>query len=62
VDIKEIRLLDIDQLNSSITGLEKELLQLRFQVFNNQLKDNQLICKKKKLVARMNTIISEKRK
>lgn len=62
MDIKEIRLLDLDQLNTSITGLEKELLQLRFHAFNNQLKDNQIISRKRKLIARINTVISEKRK
>ena len=59
MQINDIRQLTAVEINEKITTLKRDLLNLRFQQTHQQLANNQEINKKKKLIARLNTVLNE---
>ncbi|BED92728.1 MAG: 50S ribosomal protein L29 [Candidatus Paraimprobicoccus trichonymphae] len=60
-NISEFRKLDIENLAQEISNYKSELFNLRFQMSTNQLKNPMRIKAVKKIVARISTIISERK-
>jgi ribosomal protein L29 len=60
VKIEDIRALDMAVLRDKEREAKEELQRLRFQAGFGQLKENDVIRKKRKLIARIKTIIKEK--
>ncbi|MCF7926401.1 MAG: 50S ribosomal protein L29 [Candidatus Izimaplasma sp.] len=58
----EIREMDTTKLKEEIKALKGELFDLRFQQATGQLENTARIGKVKKAIARMKTIINERRK
>ena len=58
---EEIRNKTIDQLKTELLGLYKEAFNLRFQKSSGQLENTSRIFKVRKLIAKIKTIIREKR-
>ena len=56
---KEIRELDLSELNKKLADLKDELYKLRFQLAINQLENPMRIVAVKKDIARVKTIIRE---
>ncbi len=56
---KEIREMNVDEMNRKITDLKEELFNLRFQQGSGQLENPTLIGKKRRDIARLETIIRE---
>ena len=59
--IEEIRNKTIDQLKTELLNLYKEAFNLRFQKSSGQLENTSRIFKVRKLIAKIKTIIREKR-
>ena len=59
--INEIRDLGTEELENQILDLKKELFNLRFQHATNQLDNPQRIVEVKKTIARIKTVIRERR-
>ena len=57
----EIRALSIDQLNEKLKELKTELFNLRFQLAINQLENTNRITEVKRDIARVMTILQEKK-
>ena len=57
----EIRELSIDQLDTQVKELKQELFNLKFQKTLGQLQNTTKIKKVKRDIARMKTIITEKK-
>jgi large subunit ribosomal protein L29 len=60
MNIKEIRELNIAELNEKLGKLKEELFNLRFQLAINQLDNPMRITAVKKDIARIKTVIREK--
>ena len=60
MNAKEIRELNIAELNEKLGKLKEELFNLRFQLAINQLENPMRIVAVKKDIARVQTIIREK--
>lgn len=58
---EEIRNKTIDQLKTELLSLYKEAFNLRFQKSSGQLENTSRIFKVRKLIAKIKTIIREKR-
>ena len=58
--IKDIRDLGIEELETQILDLKKELFNLRFQHATNQLDNPLRIAEVKKTIARIKTVIRER--
>ena len=58
---EEIRNKTIDQLKTGLLNLYKEAFNLRFQKSSGQLENTSRIFKVRKLIAKIKTIIREKR-
>ncbi len=58
---KEIRNLKTEEIEAKVTELKKELFDLRFQLAVGQLEDTAAIGNTKKTIARMKTIINERK-
>ena len=58
--IKDIRDLGIEELETQILDLKKELFNLRFQHATNQLDNPMRIAEVKKSIARIKTVIRER--
>ena len=58
---EEIRNKTIDQLQTELLNLYKEAFNLRFQKSSGQLENTSRIFKVRKLIAKIKTIIREKR-
>ena len=58
--IKDIRDLGIEELETQILDLKKELFNLRFQHATNQLDNPMRIVEVKKSIARIKTVIRER--
>ena len=58
---EEIRNKTIDQLKTELLNLYKEAFNLRFQKSSGQLQNTSRIFKVRKLIAKIKTIIREKR-
>jgi len=58
---EEIRNKTIDQLKTELLNLYKEAFNLRFQKSSGQLENTSRISKVRKLIAKIKTIIREKR-
>ena len=58
---EEIRNKTIDQLKTELLSLYKEAFNLRFQKSSGQLENTSRIFKVRKLIAKIKTIIKEKR-
>ncbi|MBQ8532672.1 MAG: 50S ribosomal protein L29 [Clostridia bacterium] len=59
MNAKEIRELDLSELNKQLADLKDELFHLRFQLAINQLENPMRIVAVKKDIARIKTIIRE---
>ncbi|MDD7675128.1 MAG: 50S ribosomal protein L29 [Eubacteriales bacterium] len=59
--INEIRALSVDELNTKLKELKTELFNLRFQLAINQLENTNRIPEVKRDIARVMTILSEKK-
>ena len=59
--ISEIRALSVDELNAKLKELKTELFNLRFQLASNQLENTNRIPEVKRDIARVMTILSEKK-
>ena len=57
---KELREMNVEQLNAKLKELKEELFTLRFQHAINQLDNPQKMVEVKKNIARVMTILSEK--
>ena len=58
----DLRKEDVNNLNEKIKKFRKEALNLRFQKSSGQLENTSRISKVKKEIARIKTIINEKKK
>lgn len=56
---KEIREMNVDEMNRKITDLKEELFNFRFQHGSGQLENTKLIGKTKRDIARLKTILRE---
>jgi|TARA_Y200000002_G_scaffold64911_1_gene49908 large subunit ribosomal protein L29 len=61
-NIIDLRKEDVKSLNEKIKNFRKEALNLRFQKSSGQLENTSRISKVKKEIARIKTIINEKKK
>ena len=61
-NIIDLRKEDVKSLNEKIKNFRKEALNLRFQKSSGQLENTSRISKGKKEIARIKTIINEKKK
>lgn len=61
-NIIDLRKEDVKSLNEKIKNFRKESLNLRFQKSSGQLENTSRISKVKKEIARIKTIINEKKK
>ena len=59
-EMKEVRALSVEDLNSKLNELKKDLFMLRMQHATNQLDNPMQIAAVKKDIARIKTIIREK--
>ncbi len=59
--INEIRELSVEELNAKLKELKTELFNLRFQLAINQLENTNRIPEVKRDIARVMTILSEKK-
>ncbi len=57
---KEIRVMDVAEIDNKIAGLEKKMFNLRVQVQNRQVEDLSLLRKTRRDIARLMTIREEK--
>jgi len=60
VKVKELREMDVKQLNEKLADLKKELFNLRFQLAINQLDNPHKIADVKHDIARVMTVLREK--
>ena len=61
-NLKELRSVNEKDLKNKITDFRKESLNLRFQKTSGQLENTSRISKVKKEIARIKTVINEKKK
>jgi len=61
VKANEIRSWDTAKINDEITALKKELFDLRFSQATGQLENTAQIGKVKKAIARMKTVLNERK-
>jgi large subunit ribosomal protein L29 len=61
-NLKELRSINEKDLKNKITDFRKESLNLRFQKISGQLENTSRISKVKKEIARIKTVINEKKK
>lgn len=59
--VKEIRELSIEDLNSKVKELKKELFNLKLQKALEQLQNTAKIREVRREIARINTIVTEKK-
>ncbi len=59
--VNEIRDYSMAELESSLADLKKELFNLRFQNATNQLENPMRIVEVKKTIARINTVMAERK-
>lgn len=59
--ITDIRAKSIDELKTEIVSLKKELFNLRFQKASGQLENTARMSEVKKTVAKIKTVLSEKK-
>ena len=60
MNTKDIRELTEAEIKTKIAETQKEVFNLRFQLANQQVKNNQELKAKRRLIARLNTIANEK--
>ena len=58
--VKDLRAMNVEELNAKLKALKEELFTLRFQHAINQLENPQKMVEVKKNIARVMTILSEK--
>ena len=59
--VNEIRDYSMAELENSLADLKKELFNLRFQNATNQLENPMRIVEVKKTIARINTVMAERK-
>ena len=57
--VKDLRAMNVEELNAKLKALKEELFTLRFQHAINQLENPQKMVEVKKNIARVMTILSE---
>ena len=60
MDLKELRDQSTDDLKKQLEGLHQELFNLRFRVATKQLVNHRELRRVKKMIARLNTLLTEK--
>jgi large subunit ribosomal protein L29 len=58
---EEIRKLTIDKLEQELDGTREKLMRMRFQIATGELKDQNLPRRTRRDIARMETILRQKR-
>ena len=58
--VKDLRAMNVEELNAKLKELKEELFTLRFQHAINQLDNPQKMVEVKKNIARVMTVLSEK--
>jgi len=58
---EDIRKLSVEELLEQLEETRKEYMHLRFQAISGQLTDTSKVTKTKRIVARMQTILREKK-
>ncbi|MDY3746389.1 MAG: 50S ribosomal protein L29 [Lachnospiraceae bacterium] len=59
--VKELKAKTVEQLNDELVGAKKELFNLRFQNATNQLDNTSRIKDVRRNIARIQTVITEKK-
>ncbi len=59
-ELKELRELDINEMNAKLMELKSELFNLRFQLAVGQLENSMRIREVRKSIAQIKTVIKEK--
>jgi len=59
--VKELKAKTVEQLNEELVGAKKELFNLRFQNATNQLDNTSRIKEVRRNIARIKTVITEKK-
>jgi len=60
--VAELRELSVEELSEKVGGLKKDLMQLRFQHKTGKLERHSALKEAKRDIARVKTVISEKKK
>lgn len=60
--VQEIRNLSVEEIQEKVGGLKKELMQYRFQAKTGKLEQQSVISRAKKDIARLMTVMNEKKK
>ena len=58
--LQDIREKSVDELNTLVVDMKKELFNLRLQKSTNKLENPELIANTKRTIARIKTVIKEK--
>ncbi len=58
---KEVRLLSTEEINAKLADTRHEMMNLRFQTVTGQLTDTSQLKKTRRLIARLITIIRERK-
>ncbi len=62
VKTKDLRAMSIDELESKLTEDKKEQFNLRIQKANGQLKNTAQVRKVRREIAKINTLVTERKK
>ena len=62
VKTKDLRAMSLDELESKLIGCKKEQFNLRIQQSTGQLQNTAQLAKVRKEVAKINTLITERKK
>ncbi len=62
VKIKDLKAMNLDQLDARLVECKKEQLSLRIQQSTGQLQNTAAIAKVRKEVAQINTLVTERKK
>lgn len=61
MDMNELQGKDVKALTEELNGKQKELMSLRFQLASQELTNTSLLAKTRKDIARLKTVINQKR-
>ncbi len=62
MNIKDIRELNVEEINKKTIEFKTKLLNYRLQLSNNSLKNNQVVGHCRKQIAKLKTVLTEKRR
>ena len=61
LQVKDLRGTSVEELNQTLTKLQQEYLQYNFKKTTNQLENTMVIRKARRDIARVKTVLNEKR-